>query len=94
MRVFALLWSYSIIIDLICYFIRPVVMVTRPPPGAFDPTRSLQNSLAAEESRGLSAGARSLRRPPLDARHDDLTQAGYRCAAAVSVEDLRAGARV
>ena len=39
---FALLWSYSIIIDLICYFIRPVVMVTRPPPGAFDPTNRTQ----------------------------------------------------
>ena len=31
MRVFALLWSYSILIDLIYYFICPVVMVTRPP---------------------------------------------------------------
>ena len=37
-RFFALVWSYGTIIDLICYFIRPVVMVTRPPPGAFDPT--------------------------------------------------------
>ena len=45
-------------------------------------------------ARGRSAGKRALRDPHLEARRDAITQASYGCAAAVAVDDPRAGARM
>ena len=64
------------------------------PPGSENSREPSPEFTCSGGARGRSAGKRALRDPHLEARRDAITQAGYGCAAAVAVDDPRAGARM